>query len=370
MRFWTRLLLVSLLLSLGGSALAAPRYYIVDIGSVWAEAVNEDGDVAGYFRYAGAGSAYHAFSILDGVLVDHGTLGGAYSYGRGINDLGETVGESQTSDFTRGFVVIDGVMTELGVLLEMLGSYSQASAINNSGQIAGFSTAHMNGYAHAFVTIDGVMTDLGTLGGNSSYAYGINEFGEVTGWSKLPDGSNRAFATVGGVMTDLGTLAGDTDSGAKAINDLGQVVGQSYIWIPHPYIGSVKYGTAFLTVDAVMTDLGALPGAETSEAHAVNNQGQVVGTSENTAFYYDDEVGMVELASLVIDMGDWTELQFARDINEQGVVIGYTGGRSFKLIPATAHPVPVLGNVGLLMLASILMCIAPLWLRFRVTRRS
>jgi hypothetical protein len=79
---------------------------------------------------------------------------------------------------------------------------------------------------------------------------------------------------------------------------------------------------------------------------------------------------MVELASLVIDMGDWTELAFARDINDQGVVVGYTGGCSFKLIPTTAEPVPGLGNVGLLMLASILLCIASICLRFRVARRS
>jgi probable HAF family extracellular repeat protein len=73
-------------------------------------------------------------------------------------------------------------------------------------------------------------------------------------------------------ITDLGALpGGENFTFATAINDRGQVVGQS--------------GTAsgeshgFLWENGQMTDLGALPGAVSSIALGINNRGQVVGQS-------------------------------------------------------------------------------------------
>ena len=90
------------------------------------------------------------------------------------------------------------------------------------------------------------LTDLGTLGGNDSYAWGINELGQVVGHSETADGHVHAFLWEEGTgMTDLGTLGGD-DSYARGINDLGQVVGASYtaedvrhaaLWTPVPVGG-------------------------------------------------------------------------------------------------------------------------------------
>ena len=38
-----------------------------------------------------------------------------------------------------------------------------------------------------------MMIDLGTLGGGSSYAYGINDSGEIVGYSYLANGGQSAF---------------------------------------------------------------------------------------------------------------------------------------------------------------------------------
>jgi probable HAF family extracellular repeat protein len=51
-----------------------------------------------------------------------------------------------------------------------------ALGINNSGQVAGWSRYSI-GYPHAVMWDEGMVTDLGTFGATLSYAYGINDRG-------------------------------------------------------------------------------------------------------------------------------------------------------------------------------------------------
>lgn len=86
----------------------------------------------------------------------------------------------------------------------------------------------------AFLYSGDIMTDLGNLGGGFSYAFGINDSGQVVGDSNTPGGGpTHAFLYSGGVMIDLNSLlplsSGWVLQSATAINDSGQIVGMGTV---------------------------------------------------------------------------------------------------------------------------------------------
>lgn len=110
---------------------------------------------------------------------------------------------------------------------------SGVTAINNSGQVVGYSS--FSGQRHAFRTapnqpIHWSTDDLGSLGGGDTIARGVNSLGQAVGQSLNSTGATRGFRTEPNaaitVGSDVGSLAGG-DTRAYAINDAGQVTGDS-----------------------------------------------------------------------------------------------------------------------------------------------
>jgi probable HAF family extracellular repeat protein len=145
------------------------------------------------------------------------------------------------------FVVLLAARAATAFVIEDLGTLggisSGARAMNDGGQVVGFS-ATAGGATHAFSwTPPGPLIDLGHLGGDFSEASAVNDGGQVVGTSITAGGARHAFSwTPAGGMVDLGTLGG-TSSRAVAVNASGQVVGLStpagdaehaVLWSPPP----------------------------------------------------------------------------------------------------------------------------------------
>ena len=155
------------------------------------------------------------------------------------------------------------------------GTTSYGQGINASGQVTGYAYLGGNAVYHAYLYSNGGMTDLGTLGGANSIGYGINASGQVTGQAALagtPTSSQVSHAFLGNAasLADLGSFGGSSaSSSGNAINDSGQVTGDSYWPSGNPE-------TAFLYSNGTMTALLPLDGFN-SVGQGINASSQVTG---------------------------------------------------------------------------------------------
>ena len=252
-------------------------------------------------------------------ITDIGTLGGSQSFTYAINDVGQVVGYSWMAGDASGhpFLYRKGKMTDLYPLM----GATTPQSINNLGQIA--SGVVVSGiYSPAvFDSRTNTITILGSLGGFTSYGFNgvansINNIGQAVGYSYIDNINRHAFLYENGAMSDIGSFGGY--SSALAINDSGMIVG----FASDTYNGRAH---AFLYTNGVMTDIDPFGDSDFSwsESYArdINNHGQVVGeflTEDETAFHcflYD--------RGRITDIGTLGGPDCTADaINERGDVVG------------------------------------------------
>lgn len=251
--------------------------------------INDAGQIA--WTSTDISNASHATVWRDGVATDLLTLGGAQSEARGINQAGQIIGQAQNANGVWQAVVWNnGQPAELGA---PSGTAAwQANAINNTGQVVG-DGRNADNRLQPIMWSEGVATNLDAPWTHSYqiHAHGINDLGQVVGSTKVPNDVDyyRAIVWDHGVATLLDMPAGYNAAEAKDINNAGQIVGFML-----PKNSSLGFRAA-TWINGQVVDLNSfLPAGAVDEgwvltgANAINDAGQIVGQAYNAKTHVTD----------------------------------------------------------------------------------
>lgn len=229
---------------LTGAIMQYPRSGFATYG----QAINNNGLITGAYAVSGSDIEYirntitgsfSFYTLFNGFMQD--------SNATGINDAGVIVG-----------YVTGGYHSGLGDT-----SFIFDPATNNLTSLVDPSTGRLNGFYNTNPLLNGY-TD----------ASDINNAGQIVGTTLLPTQAGTVapagfiFDEATGLFTHL-TVPGSSATSALGINDNGQIVG-SYV------SNAISYGYLYDQSTGLYTTLTDLDGAATA-ATGINNAGQIVG---------------------------------------------------------------------------------------------
>lgn len=235
------------------------------------------------------------------------------SQARGLNDLGDAVGASRSGAKYKAVLWRNGRVIDLGA--PDRGNGSVGNDINNQAQIVGDYFA-----ATGFYWQDGQFHDA-FPDCSRSEATDLNERGQIVGICGAGgDGTPAVVQQPDGRVTTLEDLPGGVDwSTAWAINDGGEIVGDSS-GSQSTFLQAVSWQRG--TVEP-LGDGGQPVGDTVSSAADINNRGQIVGTARSDP---DSQLAVIwENHELIVlpQRPRQTHGQ-AMAINEHGVIVGLT----------------------------------------------
>ncbi len=259
-----------------------------------------------------------------------------WSYGQAISDDGTSVaGWCDTPGASRAWRWQSNAFTVLQPVPG--GSTCAAFAINGNGSfVAGQSDGPGFPQRAARWQVGVGVISLGVLpGGTNSYAYGMDDSGNVVVGNSTSANGTRAFRWVSpGPMVDLGVLPAQSASGATAVSSNGNVVvggsgTQAFRWVaPGP-----------------MVDIGA------ASVYAVSGDGKVVGgTQGGNAALWSQNAGWRNLNTWLPSIGantaNWT-FASVRGISADGSTIVGDGTffgtpRAYRITGLPCPDVPVI----------------------------
>ena len=197
------------------------------------------------FGITANGVTTDGFSITGGVtngfVAQNGTSfttvdqpGTAFNQLLGLNASGTTAAGYSSTDpagmMNQHALTVSGgpsftspTFTDINALLPA-NFNSQATGVNNSGEVVGFYQYDAAGDFSAFMDVAGTITSFQFPGSLSSQALGVNNLGEIVGDYLDAGGVMHGFLDDLGAFTSLDP-AGSTATTINGINDQGTVVG-------------------------------------------------------------------------------------------------------------------------------------------------
>jgi probable HAF family extracellular repeat protein len=340
MRTLPRLLIVSIpLFVLPEASRGSDEWMVVDIGAAHGvAAINNRGTVVGSvgiypFRWDRAQGRQRL------------PISWGFGTANDINSAGTAVGvEMQRTSTTNTYRV--AVWDEVSNRVHP--DFGIAFAINEAGHVVG--GTDLDTAVYAPYPTKGFIWDGAEFRKLDQFqaANAINNAGQIAGRSSTatthPDTAILWDPAHGHVF--LGTLPGDEMSIARHVNDLGQVVGTSFLGdLDSP---DTSRSTAFLWSDGSMTPL-RFPGFEATTAAAINGSGQVVGyafdpgVAGSVAVLWQDGQA-IDLNDFVDPTSGWV-LTRAADINDRMEIVGQgtLDGRGHAFLLTQSPPLPSLG---------------------------
>jgi probable HAF family extracellular repeat protein len=191
---------------------------------------------------------------------------------------------------------------------------SQANAINNLGDVVGYSTAS-EAEVHATLWQDGgTPEDLG-LG----FSNAVNDSRDIVGYREVGEDSTMAVIWPGGGSSqDIGLLTGFDSSVATGINNSGEVVGVAYAF----NAPGIEQAFSWTAAGGIQPIQGC------ATAMAISDEGVIAGTVFTAGDANLDAASCQPLKDLGLE-------GFAAAVNRSGVMVGNAAG-SAEEFPGTA----------------------------------
>lgn len=367
-------------------------YTVTNLGPISPTAINSWAQVVGnYNNQAYIWTLGHSNSL--GIPP-----GGTFSSAAAINDLGVVAGTADgpgtaaspysgipnelCANLIQPVTWKQGHIQTLGTIgfqegLDWCGYPFHATALNDFGQVVGYTSQYPNEYQFGFLWTNGASSNLpvtfflnannmGLFGGTwpPTIAESINDAGEIVGQDGYYFELGHAGSWQNSAETDLGSLAmgGSSplySSSANDVNILGQAVGWSTTGLVEstdspcyePNGEACVIHAVLWASDGTITDLGTIAGDSVSAAAKINDFGFVIGASgtklnlqgsgaplqvSGRPFVWSQGTGMQDLNTLIPRNSGWI-LNSVSDINVWGQIVGtgtFNGKpRGFLLTP-------------------------------------
>jgi probable HAF family extracellular repeat protein len=282
--------------------------------------INQAGSASGYSFDSGGQQRAAWWNVSTNQITDIGTLTGPSSTAYGINASGAVVGNADIPTSDPSFTPFHAFL------------YTTANGIQDLGTLTTAWPEYQNGFSIAYdINTQGEVVGIAN---DASFAYLPFLYDTTNGMRVLPRDPNHLEAT--------------KEWYAVAINDAGVIGGHVIVATNQslPYYWPIASATPL----AIQMPAGFPYG----EIYGINSSGQMVGVMWDSdgagavehGFIFDPVKGVRDLNDLIPAQSGWL-LTYARDINDQGQIVGLGDlngeKRGFVLTPAP----PAASAVGL-----------------------